>query len=78
MKKLLLLIALFSATIIQAKPRIDRAEPLCWWTEMNCPLTLLLHGEDLADAEVTIQNLNNGRVVKGECTGLQVKGQHNA
>ena len=77
-KKLFLFIALFSACALQAKPRIDRAEPLCWWTEMNCPLTLLLHGEDLADAQVTISQLQNGRVVKGECTGLQVKSQHNA
>ena len=77
-KKLFLLIALFSALSLQAKPRIDRAEPLCWWTEMNCPLTLLLHGEDLADAQVTINQLHNGRIMKGVCTGLQVKGQHNA
>ena len=78
MKKLFLFIALFSALSLQAKPRIDRAEPLCWWTEMNCPLTLLLHGEDLADAQVTIAQLHKGRIVKGECLGLQVKGQHNA
>ena len=78
MKKLFLFVALLSAFSLQAEPRIDRAEPLCWWTEMNCPLTLMLHGEDLADAEVTIQHLNDGRVVKGECTGLQVKSQHNA
>ena len=78
MKKLFLFIALFSALSLQAKPRIDRAEPLCWWTEMNCPLTLLLHGEDLADAQVTITQLHKGRIVKGECLGLQVKGQHNA
>ena len=77
-RKLFLFVALFSAFSLQAKPRIDRAEPLCWWTEMNCPLTLMLHGEDLADAQVTINTLQNGRVVKGECTGLQVKGQHNA
>ena len=73
MKKLLLLtIALLSAFSLQAKPRIDRAEPLCWWTEMNCPLTLMLQGEDLADAQVTIQQLHKGKIVKGECTGLQV------
>ena len=77
-RKLFLFVALFSAFSLQAKPRIDRAEPLCWWTEMNCPLTLMLHGEDLADAQVTINTLQNGRVVKGECTGLQVKSQHNA
>ena len=81
MKKLFLFIALLSAFSLQAKPRIDRAEPLCWWTEMNCPLTLMLQGEDLADAQVTIQKLEaKGKRLeaKGECTGLQVKGQHNA
>ena len=77
-KILFFAIALFSAFSLQAKPRIDRAEPLCWWTEMNCPLTLLLHGEDLTDAQVTIQQLSNGKILKGECTGLQVTGQHNA
>ena len=75
---LLLSVALLSAVAAQATPRIDRAEPLCWWTEMHCPLTLMLHGEDLADAQVSIQAIQNGRVVKGECTGLQVKSQHNA
>lgn len=78
-RKLFLFVALFSAFSLQAKPRIDRAEPLCWWTEMNCPLTLMLHGEDLADAQVSIQALGeNGKPIKGECNGLIVKGQHNA
>ena len=40
-KFLLLALALISALSINAKPRIDRAEPLCWWTEMHCPLTLM-------------------------------------
>ena len=74
----LLAIALLSAFSLTAKPRIDRAEPLCWWTEMHCPLTLMLQGEDLADAQVTIQQLHNGKPLKSECTGLQVTGQHNA
>ena len=74
----LLAIALLGAMYLTAKPRIDRAEPLCWWTEMNCPLTLMLHGEDLADAQVSIQQLHNGKLMKGECTGLLVTGQHNA
>ena len=78
MKKILLFAALCSAMMLSAKPRIDRAEPLCWWTEMNCPLTLMLHGEDLADAQVSIQQLNNGKPLKGECNGLLVKRQHNA
>ena len=79
MKKLFLFAALCSAMMLSAKPRIDRAEPLCWWTEMNCPLTLMLHGEDLADAQVSIQALGeNGKPLKGECNGLIVKSQHNA
>ena len=79
MKKLFLFAALCSAITLSAKPRIDRAEPLCWWTEMNCPLTLMLHGEDLCDAEVNIQELgHNGKPIKGECNGLLVKSQHNA
>ena len=79
MKKILLFAALCSAMMLSAKPRIDRAEPLCWWTEMNCPLTLMLHGEDLADAQVSIQALGeNGKPLKGECKGLVVKAQHNA
>ena len=78
-KKILLpIIALLSTLTLSAKPRIDRAEPLCWWTEMTCPLTVMLQGEDLCDAQVTINQLNNGKIVKGECIGLQVKGQHNA
>ena len=82
MKKLFLFVALLSAFSLQAKPRIDRAEPLCWWTEMNCPLTLMLQGEDLADAQVTIQRLEakgERREAKGdEAKGLVVTGQHNA
>ena len=70
---LTLAVALLSAISLSAKPRIDRAEPLCWWTEMNCPLTLMLQGEDLADAQVSIQKLH-----KGKTQGLQVTGQHNA
>lgn len=46
---------------------------------MNCPLTLMLHGEDLADAQVSIQALGeNGKPMKSVCNGLIVKGQHNA
>ena len=78
MKKLLLMFALLCAISLSAKPRIDRAEPLCWWVDMQCELTLLLHGEDLSDAEVHISQLHNGKVMKGACTGLVVKGQHNA
>lgn len=49
-------------------PKVQRAEPLSWWTGMNCPLTLMLQGQNLADAEVTIK----------PAEGLTVTGQHNA
>ena len=45
---------------------------------MHMPLTLLFHGEDLADAQVSIQQLVKGKVMRGECLGLTVKSQHNA
>lgn len=75
---LLLTIGLLVPVIANAKPYIERAEPLCWWTDMQCPLTLMLYGEDLQDAQVSIRQLHNGRPGKGACTGLTVTGQHNA
>lgn len=63
---------------LQAAPQIQRVEPLSWWTDMQCPLTLMFHGSDLKDAEVSIVRLNGKKVIKGECTGLTVRGQHNA
>lgn len=75
---LLFAMTLWGSICLQATPRIDRAEPLCWWTDMQCPLTLMLHGEDLKDAQVSIQQLHNGRPMKGTCTGLVARGQHNA
>ncbi|MBR0310693.1 MAG: cyclomaltodextrinase C-terminal domain-containing protein [Paludibacteraceae bacterium] len=63
---------------MQAKPRIERAEPLSWFTDMKMPLTLMLQGEDLADADITIQQMVNGKVMKGQCLGLTVKRQRNA
>lgn len=61
-----------------ATPRVEHAEPLCWWTNMQCPLTLMLHGEDLQDAQVSVQQMHNNRPVKGVAEGLVVTGQHNA
>lgn len=69
---------LFLSLMLQAKPRIERAEPLSWFTGMKMPLTLMLQGEDLADAEVSIQQVVAGKVMKGQCLGLTVKSQHNA
>ena len=58
--------------------RVSQVEPLCWWTDMQMPLQLMVHGNDLVSSTVTIQRLNGKKVVKGACTGLQLKGQHNA
>ena len=71
-------ILMLSIVCLNAAPTIKRVEPLCWWTEMNTPLTLLFHGEDLCDAKVSIQQLNNNRPMRGECTGLVPTSQHNA
>lgn len=73
-----LALCLLMSLTTQAKPRIERAEPLSWFTDMKMPLTLMLQGEDLADATVTIQQVVAGKVMKGQCLGLTVKGQHNA
>ena len=73
-----LALCLLLSVNMQSKPRIERAEPLSWFTDMKMQLTLMLQGEDLADATVTIQQVVAGRVMKGQCLGLTVKRQHNA
>ena len=64
--------------IASAAPKIEQVEPLCWWTNMHTPLTLLFHGQDLADAQVTVQQIVKGKVMRGNCLGLVPTGQHNA
>ena len=61
-----------------AAPKIQQVEPLSWWTNMNMPLTLMFHGQDLQDAQVSVQQIANGKVMRGECLGLVPRGQHNA
>lgn len=57
--------------------KIERVEPLSWWTGMKLPLTVMFQGEDLQDAQVTIlKKESKKKFVPTE--GLQVKGQHNA
>lgn len=46
---------------------IERCEPLCWWTEMNTDLQIMLYGSDLQDASVEVVG-----------DGLDVKEIHNA
>ncbi len=77
MRRISLIITLFFALAVSGM-NVQQVEPLCWWTDMQCPLTLLVHGEDLVSSTVTIQRLNGKKILKGECTGLVLKGQHNA
>lgn len=77
-KFLLIISFLAMSMVMNAKPVIQRVEPLCWWTEMNTPLTLLFQGEDLADAQVTVQEVIGNKVMRGQCLGLVPKAQHNA
>ncbi|MBO6305928.1 MAG: cyclomaltodextrinase N-terminal domain-containing protein [Paludibacteraceae bacterium] len=80
MKKHFLLLAamLLTGQMMTAAPKIEQVEPLSWWTDMKMPLTLLFHGEDLQDAQVSVQQLNKGKVMRGACLGLVPKSQHNA
>ena len=71
-KTLSFLFAFICSAGLYAAPLIERAEPLSWWTDMTTPLTLMLHGQDLADAVVTIS------CPKGAEEGLILTGQHNA
>ena len=77
-KRSILFAALLMALQLTAAPKIQQVEPLSWWTGMNTPLTLLFHGQDLADAQVTVQQLNNGKPMRGACLGLVPTAQHNA
>ena len=78
MKHRFLFLALLLCSTLWAAPKITHVEPLCWWTDMHQPLTLMFYGEDLQDAAVSIQELAAGRIMRGQCIGLVPTGQHNA
>lgn len=77
MKKPLLLTMLLTLAMLAGAQKISRVEPLSWWTDMKLPLTLMFYGEDLQDAQVTIQKKISKKKF-AETEGLQVRGQHNA
>ena len=77
-KSFFLAAALLIGQMTFAAPKIQQVEPLCWWTNMNTPLTLLFHGEDLQDAQVSVQQMAKGKVMRGACQGLIPMAQHNA
>ena len=73
----------FAAVLVMSQlawsaPKIQQVEPLCWWTEMETPLTLMFHGQDLSDAQVSVQQIVGGKVMRGACHGLVPRTQHNA
>ncbi len=74
-KPLILLSFLVACTLLQAQ-KITRVEPLSWWTDMRCPLTLMFYGENLSDAQVTVQKRQGKKLTATE--GIVVTGQHNA
>ena len=59
---------LFSATVMIAQNRIDRVEPLSWWTGMKTELQLLVQGPDIGRAEVSVEGT----------PGVWVKATHKA
>lgn len=74
----LLAILIVCSQWLLAEPKINQVEPLCWWTGMQTPLTLMFHGEDLMNAHVSVQQIVNGKPSRGECLGLVPHAQHNA
>ncbi len=75
-KTLLSLLTLFLACQITMAQKITRVEPLSWWTDMRCPLTLMFYGENLSDATITVQKKQGRKLVATQ--GIVVTGQHNA
>ena len=78
MRKSFFFAVVLLSQMVVAAPKIQQVEPLNWWTDMKMPLTLMFHGEDLQDAQVTVQQIVKGKVVRGACVGLVLTGQHNA
>lgn len=76
MKKTLLLTCSMLLCIALSAQTISKVEPLSWWTDMNCPLTLMFYGNNLQDAKITIQKYDGNKRVPTQ--GLVLKGQHNA
>lgn len=76
MKKTLILTCCIILCAALSAQTISKVEPLSWWTDMNCPLTLMFYGNNLQDAEITIQKYEGNKRIPTQ--GLILKGQHNA
>jgi len=77
-KTLFFVTVLLISQMLCAAPKIEQVEPLCWWTDMQTPLTIMFHGQDLKDAEVSVQQIVNGKLMRGACHGLVPRSKHNA
>lgn len=59
MKKYYSIALLFCAMLLTPSlsnaQKIERVEPLSWWTDMKMPLRLMFHGKELQSAEVSIK-----------------------
>ncbi|MCQ2334349.1 MAG: alpha-amylase family glycosyl hydrolase [Paludibacteraceae bacterium] len=76
MKRTIFSTLALSLTLFASAQKIQRVEPLSWWTEMHCPLTLMLQGENLQDATVTIMQSQGRKQVPAD--GLAIRQQRNA
>lgn len=74
MKKSFIFTMFIALGLLANAQKINRVEPLSWWTGMKMPLTLMLQGENLQDAQVKVLDEKG----KKEAFGLSVKAQHNA
>ena len=52
---LVLCSVLLSATVLRAQKVIQHVEPLSWWTGMNTELQLMVHGQGISRAEVSLE-----------------------
>ena len=77
-KNFFLAAVLLMSQLTFAAPKIEQVEPLNWWTNMEMPLTVMFHGQDLQDAQVSVQQVVKGKVMRGACHGLVPRSQHNA
>ena len=77
-KSIILAGALIVSMLTWSAPKIEHVEPLNWWTNMETPLTVMFHGQDLKDAQVSVQQVVKGKAMRGACHGLVPRSQHNA
>ena len=66
MKRVILTLATALCALSLSAQKVDRVEPLSWFTDMKTPLQLMLHGENIADSKVSVEG--QGLVLRGTVT----------